>query len=99
MVPSCPHRTAQRLPVPNSMSTKSSKTMGRLEDTNGWITLALQVLGTEETPRNAQWAGPDSLLRRVLISWTPKLHPQGQKAARAMCFESNFLSAPSHPYT
>lgn len=43
--------------------------------------------------RTVGWArlpptqGPDFL--------TPKLHPQGQKAARAMCFESNFLSA--HP--
>ena len=43
--------------------------------------------------RTVGWArlpptqGPDFL--------TPKLHPQGQKAARAMCFKSNFLSA--HP--
>lgn len=92
MVFPCPHRTAQRLPVPNSMSTKSSKTMGRLRDTNGWITLLpFRCWGQRETPETASGLGPTPPTQGPDFL-TPKLHPQGQKAARAMCFEPIFFS-------
>lgn len=56
-------------PVPNSMSTKSSKTMGRLRDKNGWTTL-FPFKCLTQTGKGQDWQG-----------WAPGPHPP-QNTAR-----------------
>ena len=69
MAPSSPHRTALHSPVPNSMSTKSSKTMGRLRDTNGWITLfPFRCWGQRKMPKTHKGLG---LTPSYAGSWLP----------------------------
>lgn len=59
MAPSSPHRTAPCSPVPNSMSTKSSKMTGRLRGTNGWVTLfPFRCWGQREMPKTHEGLCP-----------------------------------------